>query len=268
MSGLIPTNNQAAASLTKLIKKCLEESKADMNNNSDTNLMNLEQIRSTNESNMNELLDLRLNMNDYSGQFANHLNKLQPSHRKELLASDFYSSPSKCSSSQEFSSPELSVSSSLKHMKTTGQRGMMMNSSNNQTGSFHYQNGQFGFESSQLNEALLDENSNDVDFNLAESTYDEIEEEQDDKHVTKLFVGNLPTSTTLPELLAVFKRFGPVNEKLSVVKDQNYAFIHFYNREDAKVALQEINDSLFKDRYIRVQFSTSQGYTNKNRSKI
>jgi RNA recognition motif-containing protein len=66
----------------------------------------------------------------------------------------------------------------------------------------------------------------------------------------------------LTELLKVFKRFGPVNEKLSVVKDQNYAFIHFYSKEDANAALREINDSLFKDRYIRVQYSTSPGYTN------
>jgi RNA recognition motif-containing protein len=101
-----------------------------------------------------------------------------------------------------------------------------------------------------MNETYLDENFRDVDFNLTKTTYEETEEEHEDKHVTKLFVGNLPTSTTLPELLAVFKRFGPVNEKLSVVKDQNYAFIHFYNRDDAKVALQEINDSLFKDRYM------------------
>jgi RNA recognition motif-containing protein len=118
-----------------------------------------------------------------------------------------------------------------------------------------------------MNETYLDENFRDVDFNLTKTTYEETEEEHEDKHVTKFFVGNLPTSTTLPELLAVFKRLGPVNEKLSVVKDQNYAFIHFYNRDDAKVALQEINDSLFKDRYIRVQFSTSQGYTNKVKSK-
>jgi hypothetical protein len=40
------------------------------------------------------------------------------------------------------------------------------------------------------------------------------------------------------------------------------SFIHFYNRNDAQVALREVNDSLFKDRYIRVQFSTSQGYVN------
>jgi RNA recognition motif-containing protein len=89
-----------------------------------------------------------------------------------------------------------------------------------------------------------------------------------DKNVTKLFVGNLPTSTTLPELLDVFKQYGAVNEKLSVVKDQNYAFIHFYNRKEAEVALEEVNDSLFKDRYIRVQFSTSQGYSYKPKGII
>jgi hypothetical protein len=54
-----------------------------------------------------------------------------------------------------------------------------------------------------------------------------IDDDEDEKmkHVTKLFVGNLPTSTTLAELLTVFKKFGPVNEKLSVVKDQNYALV-------------------------------------------
>lgn len=88
-----------------------------------------------------------------------------------------------------------------------------------------------------------------------------------DKSITKLFVGNLPTSTTLPELLEVFRKYGPINEALSVVKDHNYAFIHFYRREDAEVALREVNDSLFKNRYIRVQFSTSKGFTSKPKSK-
>lgn len=84
---------------------------------------------------------------------------------------------------------------------------------------------------------------------------------------TKLFIGNLPASTRLSELLALFKKYGPVNEKLSVVKDQNYAFIHFYEESDAKRALDEVNDSLFKDRYIRVQYSTSQGHVKKSKSK-
>ena len=79
-----------------------------------------------------------------------------------------------------------------------------------------------------------------------------------EKNVTKLFVGNLPFGTTLAELLPVFKKFGPVDEKLSAVKHRDhYAFINFYNRNDAQMALQEVNNSLFKDRYLRVQFSHS-----------
>lgn len=114
----------------------------------------------------------------------------------------------------------------------------------------------------QLQQQQKDDQPKQTQFNRART-----QQFQDDSQITKLFVGNLPTSTTLPELLAVFKKYGPVNEKLSVVKDQNYAFIHFYNRKDAQIALQEVNDSLFKDRYIRVQFSTSQGYTFNNKNK-
>lgn len=88
------------------------------------------------------------------------------------------------------------------------------------------------------------------------------------KHIdrTKLFIGNLPASTRLQELLDLFKKYGKINEKLSVVKDQNYAFIHFYNEDDATKALSEMNDSLFKDRYIRVQYSTSQGHVKRSKS--
>jgi RNA recognition motif-containing protein len=82
----------------------------------------------------------------------------------------------------------------------------------------------------------------------------------------KLFVGNLPSNTKLGDILEFFKKYGPINEKLSVVKDQNYAFVHFYNEEDAKIALKGANDSLFKNRYIRVQFSTSQAHIKKSKT--
>ena len=82
----------------------------------------------------------------------------------------------------------------------------------------------------------------------------------------KLFVGNLPTNTTLKELIDLFSKFGPVNEELSVVKDDNYAFIHFLNECDAQMAFKELNDSFFKNRYIRVQYSTSQGHMKKSKS--
>ena len=96
----------------------------------------------------------------------------------------------------------------------------------------------------------------------AASFFDESKEDEEEtdgeKSVTKLFVGNLPFGTTLAELLPVFKKFGPVDEKLSAVKHRDhYAFINFYNRNDAQMALQEVNNSLFKDRYLRVQFSHS-----------
>ena len=83
----------------------------------------------------------------------------------------------------------------------------------------------------------------------------------------KLFVGNLPPNTSLPELVELFKQFGRVNEQLSVVKDDNYAFIHFYSEKDAISAFKGMNDVLFKNRYIRVQYSTSRGHIKKSKSK-
>ena len=83
----------------------------------------------------------------------------------------------------------------------------------------------------------------------------------------KLFVGNLPLNTTIDELLEIFGKYGRVNEKLSVVKDDNYAFIHFFCEADAEQAQRELNDSFFKSRYIRVQYSVSDGHAKKQRSE-
>jgi RNA recognition motif-containing protein len=80
---------------------------------------------------------------------------------------------------------------------------------------------------------------------------------------TKLFVGNLASDATLAELIELFGKYGKVNEKLCVVKDENYAFIHFYSEKDAEDACKNLNDSFFKNRYIRVQYSTSQGHIKK-----
>lgn len=82
----------------------------------------------------------------------------------------------------------------------------------------------------------------------------------------KLFVGNLPSNTTLDELIELFSKYGKVNRNLSVVKDDNYAFIHFYSELEAELAHKELNDSLFKTRYIRVQYSVSQGHIKKSRT--
>lgn len=82
----------------------------------------------------------------------------------------------------------------------------------------------------------------------------------------KLFVGNLPANTGLPEVLDLFKQFGRVNEQLSTVKDDNYAFIHYYSERDAECAQRALNDSYFKNRYIRVQYSTSTGHIKKTKT--
>lgn len=83
---------------------------------------------------------------------------------------------------------------------------------------------------------------------------------------TKLFVGNLPLKTTLLEMHHLFSKYGRVNMSLSIVKEDNYAFIHFYEEKDAERACAALNNSLFKNRYIRVQFSTSMGHINKTNS--
>lgn len=79
----------------------------------------------------------------------------------------------------------------------------------------------------------------------------------------KLFVGNLPPSTLLEDLVEFFGRYGLVNKQLSVVKDDNYAFVHFYADEAAELALRELNGALFKNKYIRVQYSNSNGHIKK-----
>lgn len=86
---------------------------------------------------------------------------------------------------------------------------------------------------------------------------------RESQNSTKLFVGNLPAETTLNELTELFGKFGRINLELSVVKEENYAFIHFYKQEEAQVACNELNNSLFKNRYIRVQYSTSLGHMTK-----
>jgi len=83
----------------------------------------------------------------------------------------------------------------------------------------------------------------------------------------KLFVGNLPANTGLNEVLDLFRQFGRVNEQLSTVKDDNYAFIHYYSERDAELAQRALNDSYFKNRYIRVQYSTSTGHIKKTKRK-
>ena len=84
----------------------------------------------------------------------------------------------------------------------------------------------------------------------------------------KLFVGNLPANTNFNEIMELFKQYGCVNEHLSTVKEDNYAFIHYYSEKDAESAQRSLNNSYFKSRYIRVQYSHSNGHIKKSKSKL
>ena len=117
-----------------------------------------------------------------------------------------------------------------------------------------------------LSNQLADFNNNSMSINNL-STIETGNNNNSNCDRKKLFIGNLPSNTTIEELVELFSRYGRVNEKLSVVKDDNYAFIHFYSEKDAEVAQLMINDSLFKNRYIRVQYSVSNGHIKKPKSK-
>lgn len=84
---------------------------------------------------------------------------------------------------------------------------------------------------------------------------------------TKLFVGNLPDGTTLMELFELFKPYGHINHQLCVVKEGNYAFIHYFSEKAAEQALHGVNGVWFRNRYLRVEYSVSSGHLAKKLEK-
>ena len=84
---------------------------------------------------------------------------------------------------------------------------------------------------------------------------------------TKLFVGNLPDGTTLMELFELFKPYGHINHQLCVVKEGNYAFIHYFSERAAEQALNGVNGVWFRNRYLRVEYSVSSGHLAKKLEK-
>lgn len=71
---------------------------------------------------------------------------------------------------------------------------------------------------------------------------------------TKVYVGNLPETCRRSDLLTRFEKFGKVAE-CDIVK--NYAFVHFENPEDAKIAVTELDGSDFQGTAMKVQLSHS-----------
>jgi hypothetical protein len=172
------------------------------NSNKSSNIKS-EETYDENNNNLNEMIS---NLNCLQSNNTTSLKSSKPlSDRSTSGELNDYSSSSPSKSSNDYSSPQSSSSRFHQFNKNSDAR----HESNLISSDQHHQ------QLHNKRELKNDEEDTDDDNNNSNN--------KNNKHVTKLFVGNLPTSTTLPELLTVFRKYGPVNEKLSVVKDQNYA---------------------------------------------
>ncbi|KAG8193399.1 hypothetical protein JTE90_012199 [Oedothorax gibbosus] len=71
---------------------------------------------------------------------------------------------------------------------------------------------------------------------------------------TKIYVGNLPENADSQELQEMFEKYGEVKE-CDIVK--NYAFVHMSNEDEAKVAIEALNNVDFAGTKISVEISHS-----------
>ena len=71
---------------------------------------------------------------------------------------------------------------------------------------------------------------------------------------TKIFVGKLPPTISEPELQALFERHGDVTE-CSVLG--NYAFVHMKTEEEARTAINKLNNYEINGYRISVEVSKS-----------
>ncbi|XP_013390423.1 RNA-binding protein lark [Lingula anatina] len=71
---------------------------------------------------------------------------------------------------------------------------------------------------------------------------------------TKIFVGNLPDTCKRGELQAMFEKFGTVTE-CDIIR--NYGFVHFADGEEAKTAVENLNNTPFQGVNIKVELSHS-----------
>ncbi len=72
---------------------------------------------------------------------------------------------------------------------------------------------------------------------------------------TKLYVTNLPENCNQLELKLLFEQYGKVLE--CVIMWNHYAFVHFADIREAKVALEHLHGFLFNGKNLIVQLSTS-----------
>ena len=72
---------------------------------------------------------------------------------------------------------------------------------------------------------------------------------------TKLYVTNLPENCNQLELKSLFEQYGRVLE--CVIMWNHYAFVHFADIREAKIALEHLHGYLFNGKNLIVQLSTS-----------
>lgn len=76
----------------------------------------------------------------------------------------------------------------------------------------------------------------------------------DNKTLTKIYIGNLPENCHRSDLQEIFEKYGEV-EECDVVK--NYGFVHMRSQEEARRAIEELNNSEFLGTTITVEMSHS-----------
>jgi RNA recognition motif-containing protein len=69
---------------------------------------------------------------------------------------------------------------------------------------------------------------------------------------TNLFIGDLDPAITSEQLREVFRRFGPLYEEETFVKNRNYGFARFRYRKHAEKAKREMNNQILGSRAIRI----------------
>lgn len=86
----------------------------------------------------------------------------------------------------------------------------------------------------------------------------------------KLYIGNLPYSTTESDLRTLFGDFGDIHE-LSLVKDRHtgeskgFGFIEMKQNSDADKAIKALNGSVFQSRNIKVNQAQPKGKSDRGR---
>ena len=68
---------------------------------------------------------------------------------------------------------------------------------------------------------------------------------------SKLYVGNLDYSVTEQQLRELFEKYGEI-ENLNIIEGRGFGFVEMVKKDDAIRAKEELNDSEFEGRKLRI----------------